>query len=504
MNREYIRYFILALSGILMGLSRDNAWLFVFSLFALLPLIYYTVLSKSAFSAFISGIFYGFSYNMFCIYWIINTMVNYGGLSMMEAVFVLILLCIYLALFWGVFAMLIHHASKRGISIFILPGAWVLLEYVISFLFTGFPWTLLGYNWGRSLLFIQLLDIGGVYMLSFLLVFINVLLFRIWMEGSKRRDIALLIMTVSLISCYGFSRLTYFGRAEPADTKTIAMIQTNIDQGEKMDRRKRFEILDGMLAYLERFVTLETDLIVYPETAFNINIRDTGYFYNLINWARDNSKPVLAGTIDYRSEGGNILYFNASMFTEKGNYSFYHKIHLVPFGEYLPLANLPIIKNLRNIVPSDTDRGRDRTIFCDSSGFCFITPICFEIIFPEEVAGWASDNADAIITLTNDAWFGRTKASLQHFDKVIFRAVENRRPSLMLANTGVSGFVDITGRPYSMTGLFSEEIVVDRMHLYEKSKTLWNIIYKYNILFYIVLTLLPAYVKKPGETQNEI
>ncbi len=493
MKKRIIYYPFLILSAIILGLSRESLMMSFFSFISIIPLIYVCSFEKSLMAGFSSGLVYGFAYNIIQVHWIINTMVNYGGLSIIEAAIVLAVLCLYLGLFWGIFGIIVNYTEKRNCPFFILPGIWVIIEYIVTYLFTGFPWTLAGYNVSKNLIIIQTLDIGGIYLLSFLLISINILIYNIIMRRSRALSIMLLILIVSSVSIYGFFRIGQLKNRYEENKKRAVLIQPNIDQGEKMDFSRRTAILNRMLDYLDEIDTEGTELVVFPETAFNTGIRDSIYFYKISEWVSRNHIPVITGTVDHVRTKDACFSFNASLFIDIDHYSFYHKNHLVPFGEYLPLSNFPILKELRNIIPADVDRGEERTFFIDKDGFTIITPICFEIIFPEEIAGWAKDKADLIITLTNDAWFGRTKASFQHFDKVAYRAVENRIPSIMLANTGVSGFVDITGKRYGMTGIFTESVVYDEINVHEQKKTIWNRIYRYNLFFYIILTAILLY-----------
>lgn len=490
-NKTLIIIVILIVSAVFSGLSRQGQYLSLISFFSFIPFIYMSINSQGKYRLFFLGILFGLVYNAFLIYWIINTMINYGNLSLPEAILILIVLCLYLGSYWGFFSLIINWTNRKKLCLFILPSVWIVFEYIISWLFTGFPWTLIGYNLSRNILFIQLSDIGSVYILSYLILTINMILYTIIFKKNYKSGILSLICIFAMIIFYGYYRINYFSSGDIRDNKDIIMIQPNIYQEDKMDRNQRAMIMENMFNYLRNHEDdKDTDLIVFPETAFNIRIKNSIYFDLLKNWVHRNKIPVLTGTIDYEIIDDELAVYNSALFLDENHSEFYNKINLVPFGEYLPFSNLPIIRELRNIIPADLSRGRKRIIFRTKDGFSFISPICFEIIFPYEITDWLKADTDAIITLTNDAWFGRTKASFQHFDKVVLRAVENRKPSLMAANTGVSGFVDIIGNRYDKTQLFNEEIIKSKLTLYENERTIWTYIYRINLLIYILLSFI--------------
>jgi len=466
-NMKY-RYLAAAAAGVAYGLA--------FPLAGWAPLAWVTVAGLiaccwdlGAAASFRTGFVYGLAAFGTLLYWVDHSVRIYGGLPLPLSVATVALLAAYLALYTGVFAALFSHLyrSSRLPALVLAPLLWVSLDLARTYLFSGFPWGALGYSQYRVLPLIQVADLTGVYGVTFLVVAVNGLVADLLLFAPRMRTlplfplfptlsgIAALVALLAAVLAYGRFRLAEEPAAAPL---RVSLIQGNIDQARKWDAAERRYILATYYSLTRRALADGPDLVVWPESALPFVFgRDPGRTGELRDFVRDGGVPLLAGAMTPAggTEGGARLANAAVLIGPDGTTSAeYRKIHLVPFGEYTPLG-LPIGR----LVPAigDFERGRDHTVM-KAGGVPFSVLICYEIIFPELVRKFAARGARLLVSITNDAWFGRTAAPYQHFSMAVFRAVENRVPVARAANTGISGFIDSRGRILDASRLFREEV----------------------------------------------
>jgi apolipoprotein N-acyltransferase len=213
---------------------------------------------------------------------------------------------------------------------------------------------------------------------------------------------------------------------------------------------------------------LRPDLVIWPETA-------TPYYFNssggadrelaadLKGFVKSNHVPLLFGSPTYEILPGRVVHLRNSAFLlspEGSALAEYHKFHLVPFGEYIPLKSVLFFVDKMVQAIGDFQAGREYTVMAvpvpGRQQVKISTVICYEIIFPDLVRRFVDRGATVVTTITNDAWFGRTAAPYQHFSMAVLRAVENRVPVARAANTGISGFIDAKGKILQTSGIFVE------------------------------------------------
>ncbi len=457
-----------------MGFSR-LAW------FALVPM---TILIKNSSlkNSFYIGFLTGFVHYITLIYWLPSTLGTYGKLPFFFSIPLLILLSAYLAAYMGIFAAVLGWLRPSPvISIIFFPALWVLLEYIRSFFFTGFPWELFGYSQFNNLNIIQISDIFGVYGVSFLIILSNtsVALIIVHFKGATwygekttLKEAALPAMIFALI----FSGAWYYGKqrlktidkiAHRADLIKVALIQGNIDQTIKWDKAYQQSTLEKYIRLSKFAKKDDPDLVVWPETAAPFYLQQNKELSTiLLNGICDTNTDFIIGAPSFVLENNRIKYFNSAyLINKKGEIlGKYDKSHLVPFGEYIPFSKC--FPFLNKIVEGAGDfHPGPKGVVTHWNKCKLAILICYEIIFPQLAGAMSNNDASLIINITNDAWYGRSSAPFQHFSMAIFRAVENRRSLVRAANTGISGFIDPAGRVLAKTDIFKKAAVTCQVPL---------------------------------------
>ena len=457
-------YLLPVVSGILLTLSFPKAAIGLLAWVALIPL-FYSIRDKGPRQSFIQGLVAGLAYYLTSIYWVINTMHNYGGLPYAASLLLLGALAAYMALYIGAFAWLVSLVCRKGgIPLVVFaPVAWVSLELLRNYLFSGFPWDQLGYSQAGFLRVIQVSDITGVYGVSALIVLVNAALADLVvlrMKGSRHSLTRLAgpVAAFAVLACalaYGQYRLSH--PPQSTGSLKVALVQGNIEQFHKWDPAYQDEVTNDYIKLTLKAASEKPDLIIWPETA-------TPYYYDeldkrarLEEAVRVSCTPLLTGSPSSKKldDGSYVDYNSAYLLDAKGiTVGRYDKMHLVPFGEYVPLKKLlPFVSKVVEGI-GDFGAGTDYTVL-DSGKGRFGTAICFEVIFPELVRMFPLRGAEFLVSITNDAWFGESAAPYQHFNMSVFRAVENRRALVRAANTGITGIILPSGEVASRTSLFT-------------------------------------------------
>jgi len=416
--------------------------------------------------------------------WVVTAMTTYGKVPLPISYGILLLLTAYLGVYVGVYALSVVWLRELipRYGIFFAPCAWVGLELLRTYAFSGLPWCLLGYSQYRQIELIQIADHLGVYGVSFLIVLVNVTLAELssWLmpyfRGFRPAKLPweLVTMTVLLMVLsweYGQWIASGTPLADlPRSTITVGVVQPNIDQAVKWDMAFRDQTMERFDRLTARLGT-DADLIVWPEAATPFLLeREKEYQLQLIAWADRAKAPILLGSpaLRFYPDRRPYLLNSAYLLSPDGVLQGrYDKHHLVPFGEYIPLKS-SLLFFLDKLVEGigDFEAGPGSTILsltpkASPTGSAprpvkFGVAICYEVIFPDLVRRFAANGAEFLVTITNDGWFGPSSAPAQHFAMVVFRSVENHLAFARSANTGISGFVDPFGRILEATPLFTE------------------------------------------------
>ncbi|MDD2500910.1 MAG: apolipoprotein N-acyltransferase [Geobacter sp.] len=455
------------LSGLLIALSFPKADLSFLAWIALIPLLT-TLEGQSPRAAFKLGFFSGLIAYAGLLYWVMIVMGDYGHLPLFATIPLWLFLSAWLALFCGLAAWATVMGEQCGIkSALLMPLAWVGADYLRSFLMTGFPWTMLGHSQYRLLPLIQVADLTGVFGITALIVLANVVFYRIIraLSGAEipypAKSAIIFVLALTSVLGYGFFRLNT--SLPPAAPLKVALIQGNIDQAVKWSPAFREATLD-IYTNLSRQAAArqQPDLIVWPESAAPFFFQENSPSSDRIrNLSRELKAHLLFGSPAIEQRNGQYSNLNSAFLlapdgSERGRTD---KMHLVPFGEYVPLARLlPFVNKLVHGIGDFVPGQEIKPLKAGSTPLGVL--VCYEVIFPELARAQVNAGSRVLVNITNDAWFGRSSAPYQHLSMAAFRAVETRTPLIRAANTGITSIIDQNGHIRGMTSLFKEAVMV--------------------------------------------
>jgi apolipoprotein N-acyltransferase len=431
----------------------------------------------SARRGFLLGWIAGFVHFAGTVYWTGGTVRQFGGLPAPVAVVVAGLLVAYMALFVAgaasVTAVLVRRLGVTGL--WLAPAAWVSFEYLRGFLFGGFPWIPLGNSMVTLLPVAQLASALGVYGLSLFVAVINAGFAAAALAAGRTRLIsaAAPIALIAVVSVWGGLRVSSAVLTREGSPVKVGLVQANIAQADKWNPARAGTIVERYLEMTRQAAAGGADLIIWPESAtpFYFDEEPTGQ--KLVrDAARAAGRPLLFGS-DEMERGATARYFNAAFMLDSSGATaaVYRKIHLVPFGEYVPFQDaLFFVKPLVEAVSAFTPG--TRVTMMPAHGHMMSTAICYEVTYPSLIRQGVLNGAELLTTITNDAWYGESSAPFQHFEMAAMRAIEQGRYLVRAANTGISGIVDPYGRVLARTRLFETATIVGEARFLQ-SRTLY-------------------------------
>ncbi|HUH64420.1 MAG TPA: apolipoprotein N-acyltransferase [Terracidiphilus sp.] len=452
-------------------------WRSIFAWFGLVPLLWALLHPSVAGGrkplrrAFLISYLCGFLWYCGNCYWVYHTMLMYGDLGPLTAALLLVLFSLVLGLYFGFFALclaLISRAKGTMWALIAAPFLWVALELAAARI-TSVPWDQLGYSQVDNSFAYHLAPTTGVYGISWLLVVINVLLAQLLLGGSGRSKL------LSALGLLGPLALVAFREQppQPAPTATAVLIQPNLDvgadlnwpDGEWNEHMAQFQQFAGQTckSYIQGIPQtgaptvappcptppVRPDLVVWPEAPAPFEEEDKHFREALAGIAQSVDAPLVVGSIgmDYTDQAQAWHDYNSALVigADGRRVGRYDKIHLVPFGEYVPFEKLLFFARKLTGRVSRFDRGQMRKVFL-LGGHRYGVFICYEAVFADEVRHFAGLGAEVLVNISDDGWYGDTSAPWQHLNMARMRAIENRRWLLRDTNTGVTAVIDPYGR----------------------------------------------------------
>jgi apolipoprotein N-acyltransferase len=387
-------------------------------------------------------------------YWIYSVMHQYGGVNVPTGIGILILFCLYLALYHGLFGLLISllaGCSPFNLRALLLsPVVWVAVELARTRV-TGFPWGLLGTTQVDNIPLARIASVTGVYGLSFEIMLVNAALAAAFLvEREKRKRLLFAVVIAALILQAGS---LFPAPTIPADRNAV-LVQANVPILEGSDWTKQYfndTLRDLSEISLNSNGGPRSDLIVWPESPAPFYTSDPLFRDAVSAVARKSNAWLLTGSIGIRNATATPvqpteIYNSASLVSPAGEWTArYDKIHLVPFGEYVPFKQLFSFAGGLTKEVGDFSRGTSRAPL-DAGGTKLGTFICYESIFPDDIRQFADNGAQVLVNISNDGWYGDSGAYAQHLKQSRMRAVENNRWLLLDTNTGLTAVIDPNGR----------------------------------------------------------
>jgi apolipoprotein N-acyltransferase len=400
-------------------------------------------------------------------------MTTFGGLSWAVAVLAAFLLVAYLSLFPAACALVISRGARAmGPAAALLAApAWVATELGRQYVWDGFPWALLGYSQIRWLWIAQLASVTGVYGLSFLLA-LTAAAAAYALTGQGRRPIAVLVSVGVLVTgcaVWGRSRLHDGSLLAAGEPVRVAVLQANIAQQDKWDPSLADTITNRYLDMTRQALSRGATFIIWPESSTPFYFEQDLLRGSAVRRLAVEGKATLLIGSDQlepvraepgREKAGERTYNAAFLIRPDGRVgAVYRKMHLVPFGEYVPAQRVlffvgPIVEAVSAFVPGT------EAVLLPVGAHRVSTAICYEVIFASLMRQFVASGSELLTTITNDAWYGTSSAPYQHWDQAAMRSIEGGRYLARAANTGISGFVDPYGRVIEKTSLFTPAMLV--------------------------------------------
>ena len=455
-----IRYGLVFLAGAIGVLAYAPFalwWASIISLSLLLALLQQKDQSRS----FIIGFIYGLGLFGFGTSWIFHSVFDYGQAPLIVAFGVTLVLTLILSIFPGLaiwlYSKLVAGSSQPSMRLITFVSVWALIEWLRSWIFTGFPWLLYGHALVDSP-FVGIISIFGTFGASALIALIAATIIEAIAVSFVRLLMPISVVVVILVGII-FTQMISWTTPVSETPIRVALIQANIPFDMKWDKNRRNEIYQ-IYANLTR-EHWSSDIIVWPETAIPTfyRVAQKDFLPRFEQEVVSNNSEILSGVFTY--ESGTERIFN-SLVTIGGEPQFYSKQHLVPFGEYMPFRwFFDFLRNFIIIPMSDLYSGEGSAIL-NMHGIPVGVSICYEAAFGEEI-NRALPQAQILANVSNDAWFGDSLAPHQHLQIARSRAVEAGRYLLRATNTGVSAIIDPAGVVLAQSGQFVDEVVTSEV-----------------------------------------
>lgn len=386
--------------------------------------------------------------------WVFISMYVYGDISALLALVGTFLFCLLNTVVFALPFMLCAIIPKRySLWLVALPAIWVLSEWCRSWIFTGFPWLYAGYSHTDTWLS-GWAPIGGVLLLSYFTALTATALAQVRLHKKIGISAINLSLVAALFLC-GLA-LQKINWTQSSDKSiSVALIQPNVDQSDKWSLTMRSKIIQNLVTQTEPH--WGTDIIIWPEGAIPVLYTQVSDFLDLIHKRALNNKTALITGLPSNSNPEGP-YYNSMLTLGEGS-GIYNKTRLVPFGEYVPFeAVIRGLNNFFDLPMSSFSLGNKNQQPLSAAGINISTAICYEIAYPDLVAR-NTRNTDMILTVSNDAWFGKSIAPFQHMQMARMRAIENAKPVVRGTNNGITAVIDHRGKVTSQLDQFTEGVL---------------------------------------------
>jgi apolipoprotein N-acyltransferase len=460
-----VRLLLAALSGVLLAIAFPDysiAWL---AFVAVVPLLVALVHTRGAWESFLLGWISQSVAWLIMVPWVVRVMSYYGGLPYAMGVLIFCAMSLYLGLYGGVFALAVRLIAprERFLRWLLVPLAWAAVEFARTRLLSGFPWNLLAASIVDYAPLIQIARAAGPYLLGCLILLPTIVI--AWLL-TQRSEAVTKVIALGLVASVIF---VWWGTGYVAErwrttrdtgeqTFTAALLQPNITQQMRWNESEALAIYRQMIGMTLEAAQHGANVVIWPESTVPFEYANTGFFRDSVeSMSRDRGIDIILGTVAEDPSNPNRVWNTAFLVSGGRTTGRYDKIHLVPFGEYVPMRRMLFFaKKLVHAVGEFEFGTNDYPL----RGMTEYGPaICYEVVFPQITRTQVRHGAGVLVTITNDAWYDGTSAPRQHLNMARMRAVEDDRDLLRAATTGISAFVDRTGRVVEEIPMGREGIV---------------------------------------------
>lgn len=449
--------------GACLTLALPPISLFPCAIVALTSLLWLHDQCNSKAAAFKLGWWFGFGHFVTGLYWISNALLVDASVFGWLIPFALFGIAAVVAVYIGITLALLHITLTQGwLKVITFAAIWTLIEMLRGVLFTGFPWNLIGYIWTFSLSMLQTASIVGIWGLSFIAIICCAIPYISTSKQPKARCYFIILSLLLLIVAGGTWRLSHSSNSTVPDIY-IRIVQGNIPQTFKWDPTQEQRNFNKYIQLSLQEGYEKVTHIIWPETAIPYPLNEQSeVIHSALKPIVPENGALISGAIHVETDASGALkkIWNAALILEKsGHTQFYHKSHLVPFGEYIPLRktlHLPLQKITAGMV--DFTAGNGPQTFSLPHFVPFSPLICYEAIFPQEVVN-TRVHPQLLINVTNDAWYGYSTGPFQHFESARLRAIEQGMPLIRAANTGISAVIDSYGRIIQQSTLETTAVI---------------------------------------------
>jgi apolipoprotein N-acyltransferase len=416
---------------------------------------------QPALRAFVLGLITGVVFFVGTVYWTGAVLSTFGGLPGILAVVAVLLLSSYLAIYPAIFSVIAARlVARAGASALLLaPPIWVATEFARGYVFGGFPWVPLGNSQVTVLPVVQIASLFGVYGVSLLVAFVNAAIAFALLEPGRARTrvVAAAGLLLLVVAVWGTWRVADSSLTRLGTPIRVGLIQGNIAQDDKWKPSEARRIFTTYIAMTRDAVRRGAQYVIWPESSTPFTFgEDPSGDQAVRALALEVGVPILVGSDELVHSTPPASYNSAFQVAPDGRTAaVYRKMHLVPFGEFIPLQHwisfvAPLVKRLMPFSEGES------SVMLPVGSHRASTSICYEVVFPALVRDAVNMGSELLTTITNDGWYGNSSAPFQHFELASMRAIEQGRYLARAANTGISGLIDPYGRVLARSGIFEQ------------------------------------------------
>ncbi len=445
-----LRILLALASGLLFALSFPDYSIGWLAFIAFVPLLIALVQARSGQEAFLLAWLSQTVAWLMMVPWVVRVMSHYGGLPYAVGVLLFIAMSVYLGLYGALFGYLVYRIRPHSIGRWLLvPLAWASIEYIRTYLLSGFPWNLLATSIIDYTPLIQFDRVAGPYLVGTMIFIPGAVLAWLIVDRPRGfRRMAAIAATITFVFIWwgtGLVASKLVVRPTGAAPVVAALLQPNISQEMRWNAQNTLEIFERMLAMTEEAIRGGATIVIWPESTVPLTYsRELMYRQAVESISARTGADILLGSVAENPARPDQIWNAAFLVSGGRTIGHYDKIHLVPFGEFVPMRKMLFFadKLVRNVGEFQFGTN-DKPL---TGRFRYGMAICYEVVFPQLVRTQVRNGADVLVTITNDAWYDGTSAPRQHLNMARLRAIENDRYLLRAATTGISAFADPSGR----------------------------------------------------------